>query len=62
MESQTMHIEQAAKLLGVSRATAYRAARINAIPVIRLGRRILVCRPALERILRGGKTEEVQTT
>lgn len=46
MKSATMTIPEAAELLGVSRNTAYEAARregqLGGIPVIRVGRRLLV--------------------
>lgn len=50
-ERQTLTVEEAAKLLGVSRGSAYEAARSGALPVLRLGRRLLVPREALERLL-----------
>lgn len=53
-ESQkTLHMEEAAKILGVSRATAYRAASRGEIPAIRVGKRVLVLREPLERLLNG---------
>jgi excisionase family DNA binding protein len=53
MVSQTLRVEEAAKVLGISRNTAYAAIRRGEIPVIRIARRILVPRPALDRILQG---------
>jgi len=50
----TMTVEEASKRLGVSRNTGYEAVRLNQIPSIRIGRRILVPRAALERILAYG--------
>lgn len=38
----TMTIEAAARLLGISRGAAYRAAAAGQIPTIRIGRRLLV--------------------
>lgn len=38
----TLTIEQAGRLLGLSRSAAYRAAARGDIPVIRIGRRLLV--------------------
>jgi excisionase family DNA binding protein len=37
--------------LGLSRATAYAAANSGSLPVIRIGRRMVVPRHALERLL-----------
>lgn len=38
----TMTIEDAAKLLGLSRSSAYRAARRGELPTLRFGRRLVV--------------------
>jgi excisionase family DNA binding protein len=47
----TMSIPDAAAYLGIGRSAAYEAARSGELPVIRLGRRLLVPRVALERML-----------
>ncbi len=47
----TLTIEEAARMLGLSRNGAYEAAARGDLPVIRIGRRILVPRIALERLL-----------
>lgn len=44
-------VEQAASLLRISRGSAYEAVGQGEIPSIRIGRRILVPRVALERLL-----------
>lgn len=41
-ERLTLTVEEAAELLGVSRGLAYEAARRGDLPVIRLGRRLVV--------------------
>ncbi|MEX0592554.1 MAG: helix-turn-helix domain-containing protein [Nitriliruptoraceae bacterium] len=46
-----MTVEQAGKLLGISRRSAYRAAASGDIPIIRLGHRILVPTAHLHRML-----------
>ena len=46
-------VEEAGRLLRISRPTAYEAVRTGKIPSIRIGRRILVSRIALERMLAG---------
>jgi len=48
---QTVSVEEAGRLLGISRGTAYEAAKSGSIPVIRIGKRLLVPRAALERLL-----------
>ena len=47
----TWTVEEAAMALGVSRAFAYDAVRRGDIPAIKIGRRILVPRSALKRLL-----------
>jgi excisionase family DNA binding protein len=54
-ECRTVKIENAAKILGISRNTAYEAARTGELPTIKIGRRVLVPRAALERLLDGAK-------
>ncbi len=51
-ERLTLTVEEAAVILGISRASAYEATRHGEIPCIRIGRRILVPRVALDRLLR----------
>ena len=46
-ERLTLTVEEAARLLGVGRRTAYEAVRTGALPSVRLGRRILIPRKAL---------------
>lgn len=47
----TLTVEEAAAVLGISRASAYEAVHHGQIPCIRIGRRILVPRIALDRLL-----------
>ena len=48
----TLSVEEAGcEVLGLSRAAAYAAANAGTLPVIRLGRRLVVPRHALERLL-----------
>jgi excisionase family DNA binding protein len=49
----TLTVEEAAETLGISRAFAYESVRRGDIPSIRIGRRILVPKVALERMLDG---------
>ena len=63
-EARTVTVEEAAARLGISRTCAYEHARQGAIagvPVVRVGKRMLVLREPLERLLSGessGKTVE----
>jgi len=52
-ERLTLTVEEAATLLGISRAFAYEAVNRGEIPAIRIGRRVLVPKRALERLLSG---------
>jgi excisionase family DNA binding protein len=49
----TLTVEEVAATLGISRAFAYEAVRRGEIPSIRIGRRVLVPRAALKRLLDG---------
>ena len=52
-DRSTLTVEEAAARLGISRTLAYELARTGRlpVPVLRLGRRVLVSRLALERVL-----------
>jgi excisionase family DNA binding protein len=52
-ERQTLKIEEAAKVLGISRNTAYDAVKSGQLPTVKIGRRFLVPKAALERMLTG---------
>ena len=51
-ERPTMSVPEAAAVLGISRALAYELVRRGEIPAVRLGRRIIVPRVALDRLFR----------
>lgn len=50
-ERLTFTVAETARLLGIARNTAYDRVRTGEIPVLRLGRRLLVPKRALERLL-----------
>ena len=50
-EAAVYTIEEAARLLGIGRSSAYAAARRGEIPTVRLGRRLVVPKVAFERLL-----------
>jgi excisionase family DNA binding protein len=50
-ERRTLTVPEAAELLGISRGVAYEAARSGELPVIKLGRRLLVPRARLLELL-----------
>jgi excisionase family DNA binding protein len=47
----TISVEEAARILGISRGTAYAHAHDGSLPTIRLGRRLLVPKAGLEKML-----------
>ncbi len=49
----TVTVEEAAEILGISRAFAYALVRKGELPSLRLGRRLVVPRRALEQLLEG---------
>lgn len=53
-ERRTVTVEEAAKILGIGRASAYLAIKTGDLPYLKIGRRIVVSRIALERMLEGG--------
>ena len=55
MESNklTFTVEETAKILGVGRNSAYEAIARGEIPVVKVGKRLLVPKAALEKLLNG---------
>ncbi len=49
--SLTLIVEEAGELLGISRQSAYRAASTGDLPVVRIGRRLIVRRESCCRCL-----------
>lgn len=60
-ERLTMTVDEAAALLGIGRGLAYEKAKSGEIPTFRLGRRLLVSRIALQRMLEGCGADTVST-
>jgi excisionase family DNA binding protein len=50
-QQEILTVEEAAKLLRIGRNAAYEAARRGEIPVIKIGKRLLVPRLALNKLL-----------
>lgn len=50
-ERMTLNVHEAASLLGLSRNSLYAAANRGEVPTIKIGRRILIPRAALEKML-----------
>jgi excisionase family DNA binding protein len=57
MQKQTYTISEVAKLLGIGRSAAYEAARTGQIPIIRIGKRLIVPAVALDRMLAGAEAK-----
>ena len=57
MTRQTVTVEEAGRLLGISRSLAYDAARRGELPTLRIGRRLVVPVAAIDRLL-GQATHE----
>ena len=55
IKKATLTIEEVAACLGIARSTGFALAKRDAlpVPVIRLGRRLVVSRELLERVLAG---------
>ena len=53
-ERKTYTVQEAAALLGVNHKGVYAAIAENQFPYIRVGRRILIPRAALDRLLESG--------
>jgi len=56
-EKIVLTVEEAGRLLGLSRPTAYQAVATGEIPSIRIGRRILVPVAALTKLLESAGTK-----
>ncbi len=51
---RTYKVDEAARLLGIGRNQCYEALKRGDLPSIRLGKRLLIPRAALDRLLDGG--------
>jgi excisionase family DNA binding protein len=54
----TLSVEEAGRLLHCGRRLAYRLAHEGKLPVLRLGRKLRVSRPALDRMLENVGTDK----
>jgi excisionase family DNA binding protein len=50
-ERRAISVEEAGRILGISRGAAYAYANNGSIPTIRLGKRLLVPKAALDKLL-----------
>ncbi len=56
MKRKTLTVPEAGKVLGLGRNSSYDAARRGEIPTVRIGKRLLVPRAALAKLL--GQTDD----
>jgi excisionase family DNA binding protein len=52
--TSVLNVEDAARILGISRNSAYEAVARGEIPSLRFGKRIVIPKVALDRLLSGG--------
>ena len=57
-EKLTLTVAEAAKCLGIGRNSAYEAVARGEIPVIKVGKRLLVPKAALEILLAAGQSKK----
>lgn len=63
VERLVYSVEEAGEILGIGRSKAYEAANCGEIPTIRIGRRILIPKAALDQMLAeagSGKPESIR--
>lgn len=53
LERETVTVEEASKALGIGRNTAYEAVKSGEIPSIKIGKRRIISKAALKRLLEG---------
>lgn len=58
-ECRTMSVAAAAKILGISRTTAYECVRSGDLPSVRMGGRILIPTQRIERLLAASEPEAI---
>ena len=54
-EKLTLTVSETARLLGISRGLAYEMVRTGELPSVRFGKRVLIPRRALEKLLEQGQ-------
>ncbi len=55
-DKTTLTVPEAAEVLGISRTLAYELVARRELPALRLGRRLVITRQALEALLRSGNS------
>ena len=57
-EKLTLTVAETAKCLGIGRNSAYEAIAKGEIPVVKIGKRLLVPKAALEKLLAAGQSRK----
>jgi len=57
-EKLVLTVDETAKCLGIGRNSAYEAIARGEIPVVRVGKRLLVPKAALEKLLAAGQSKK----
>jgi excisionase family DNA binding protein len=52
-ERETYSVEEAGAVVGIGRSAAYQAVKSGELPSVKIGKRLLVPKRALERLLEG---------
>lgn len=60
-EKVILTVDEVAEILRISRASAYEACRRGEIPTIKIGRRVLVPRKGLDRLIAGDVTSSLKS-
>ena len=58
-EKLTLTVDETAKCLGIGRNSAYEAIAKGEIPVVKIGKRLLVPKAALEKLLAAGQPKKI---
>jgi excisionase family DNA binding protein len=59
-ERPVLSVDEAAELLGLNRNSVYEAAKRGELPTIRVGRRVLISRAGLQRLLDQGNAGKAE--
>lgn len=62
MERSTMTVGEAARVLGISRSSAYECVRRGELRAVRLGRRLVVPRLVVDQLLAGDRPDSSAST
>jgi len=61
-EKLTLTVDEAARCLGIGRNSAYEAIARGEIPAVKIGKRLLVPKAALEKMLSGNDSKNAEAS